>query len=78
MNDDYFIIKAPDGHLIHTTVGISEEDSIKEFLEIERAMNLIVNIGRKSRGERKLGMSSWEGYEAGGYSVVKISLVEEK
>ena len=75
---DLYAICYPEGDLMFTSLSISEEEAIKEFLEIEGVGNWIYNLGRSSRGESKVYQSSWEGYEAQGYTVERVSLVPQK
>ena len=83
MNDpqplpDLFCVCDPTGHLVHTTVAIDEKSSIEEWLETEKCMQWIYNLGRRHRGESEACLSSWEGYEAQGYRVVTVELIPVK
>lgn len=59
----------------HTTLFLTPEDSIEEFLKQEQSMNWLANLGRSSRGEQKKATPSWEGFEAKGYRVRKCQIV---
>lgn len=80
MSATYFTIKTPDGHLIHTHLSTTEQDSIENLLHEERMMYSISNMGARL-GKHDKGLCctpSWEAYEAEGYSIVKVSLTEVK
>lgn len=76
MNDPFYTIKGPTGYLIHTHISLTPEEAIEEFLETERAMGMLANCVRMSRGNDPVCPQSWELYEAEGYCVVPVQISE--
>ena len=72
-----FCVCDPEGILIHTTCSPDEAGAIEFWLDTEKSMNMIGNLGRASRGEPQRCASSWEQYEAEGYTVVNVSLIPD-
>lgn len=73
-----YTIKTPDGHLIHTVISTDPKEAIEEFVETERTCNEIANWARLSKGRPQVCASSWELFEAEGYSVVSVEIVEKQ
>ena len=72
----FYAIQEPGANEVnHTTLFLTPEDSIKEFLEQEQSINWIANAGRLGRGEDRRVTPSWEHYEAEGYRVRKCKLI---
>ncbi len=61
-----FAVVDPQGHIVHTTVSTRPEESVKEFMGIEQAINSMF---------AKKPLASWEVHEAEGYRVTRVSLV---
>lgn len=72
----YFCVRDPQGILVHTTVSTKPEEAIEQWLSIEQGMNWLHNLARASHGERTGPLQSWEGFEAEGYSVVRVKLIQ--
>lgn len=73
-----FYAIADSTHINHTTLATTEKEAIKEFMGQEQAMSFFINMGRKERGESQHPTPSWECYEAAGYRVAKVKIVEIK
>lgn len=71
---EYFCVVDPQGTFVHPTISLKQGDAIDQWLETERACNIIVNAGRSSRGESFRCVPSWEHYEAQGYRVLPVRL----
>lgn len=71
---EYFCVVDPQGVFVHPTISLKPEDAIEQWLETERACNMIVNAGRSSRGESPRCVPSWEHFEAQGYRVLPVRL----
>ena len=65
----------PQGNIVHTKLGLVESEIIQEWLEEERSMNFIGNLGRSSRRETLRCQPSWEAYEAEGYRIIPVKIV---
>jgi len=76
MNCPLFTIKDPDGCLVHTVVGTEPEDVVENFMDIERAMFEIFRAGLRDRGEKDQCFPSWEQWEAQGYQIVPVQIVQ--
>lgn len=72
-----FCVCDVNGHLVHTTVAISPQDAIDEWLSIEGSMNSLANLCRTVKKEPKKCLPSWEGFEAEGYRIVRVQLLPE-
>ncbi|MDC1268189.1 hypothetical protein N8Z76_00490 [Gammaproteobacteria bacterium] len=76
LTSDLLTIKSPEGDLIHTHVGVTEQDCIHSFLETEKTMWWILNLGRKSRGQEPKPVPGWDHYLVEGYTLVPVKLTE--
>lgn len=76
IDEPYWTIKDPDGHLIHTHVSTFEDEAIEDFLKTEQAMNALYNAARVTHGREEECCPSWEGFEAKGYTAAKVKLTE--
>lgn len=74
----FFAIKDPEGLINHMTMRTEPEEAVEEFLDDELAMNLIANCGRFERGEQRVSEKTWEQWQAEGYSVVPVRMLEFK
>lgn len=76
-SEGLFCVCDPDGALIHTTVARTEQDSVFMWMEIQASQNAFRNVAREYNGQKAVCLSSWDGYEAEGYSVVPVKLIPE-
>lgn len=67
----------PDGNIVHTKIGLCRDEIIEEWLEEERSMCFLGNLGRASREQTTRCTPLWEGYEAEGYSIQPVKVVAE-
>ncbi len=72
----FFCIKDAQGHLNHTTVAMDEDYSVELMLNVEKTMLQLVNAGRTIRGQDQICCKSWEQFEAEGFSIATVRLVE--
>lgn len=72
----FFCVKDKDGDLVHTTVAMDEEYSVEQFLAAEQTMLQLSNAGRMLKGTDPICCKSWEQFEAEGFSIATIRLVE--
>lgn len=70
-----FAVCDPQGVIVHTTVSTDYQGAIEMWFDVERGMNKLANMCRVVRGEPPCCMPSWEGYEAEGYRVIRLTLV---
>ena len=73
----YFVVVDADGVIVHTTISLTREDAIEEWLSTESSMNWLANLGRGARGQQRKCADSWEAFEARGYTVIPVSIVPE-
>jgi len=71
-----FPIKDHSGHINHTTLAPSLEESIEEFMEQESVMFFLVKCRMKMKGEEEVLPKTWPDYQKEGYEVVKVRIVE--
>lgn len=74
MSDEYFCVVDPKGTLVHTTISLSSEESVNEWLEQEGAVNWVYNLGRQRRQQSPRCRPSWEQFEAEGYTVKPVRI----
>lgn len=74
----FHAVRYPEGDVDHCTLRMDAKDAIEEFMDTERALNIIANAGRIERGKKPRCAKSWEQYEAEGYSVVPVRIFEVK
>lgn len=55
---------------------MDDDYSVELFMNIERTMWDLYNAGRVPRGETHLCGKSWEQFEAEGYRIVTVRIVE--
>lgn len=72
----FWAIKDPDGDVIHTFLSSDRQEVIDDFVKSEQTMNLIYNASRIVAGLTTRCAQSWEQWEAEGYSVVRVKVVE--
>jgi hypothetical protein len=74
----YWTVKDPSGHLVHTCIATTKEDSVKEWIETEQAVNACANMVRQAKGGESRCAQSWEAFEAEGYSLVSVDVIEPR
>lgn len=72
----FFAVKDPQGCVNHTAVAMDEDYAVEQFLNIESAMNDLCNAFKTVKGLQTRCGKSWEQYEAEGFKIVTIRLVE--
>lgn len=72
--EPYFCVVDATGVLVHTTLSLSRDEAINQWLAQEQAVNFFVNAGRSSRGESPVCSASWEQFEAQGFKVLPVKL----
>lgn len=72
----FFAIKDPEGTINHTTVAMDEDWCVEQFLSEESAMNTLYNAARIEHGKPQVHGKSWEQFEAEGFSIATVRIVE--
>lgn len=72
----YWTVKDPTGHLVHTVLACDKDDAIREWLKTEQAVNWFANVLRVAKGGKATCAQSWEVFEAEGYSIVRVDILE--
>lgn len=72
----YWAVRDPDGHLVHTFLCTERDEVEQDWIKTEQAMNLLYNSARVIKGQAQKCTPSWEAFEAEGYSLVRVKLVE--
>ena len=70
----YFCVTDPHNNIVHTTISLTREGAINEWLEQDHAVHVICNAGRAMRSQKPLCTPSWEHCEAEGYKCLRFKL----
>lgn len=73
-----YAVKDHEEHIVHTTVSTEPQDCIDDWMETEACFRQLANISRQMKGLPLLHEQAWETYEAQGYSVVRVEIVEQE
>lgn len=65
----------PQGNIVHTKIGLKAEEIVEDWLEEEKSINAIRNLGRMFHHEKQSCARSWESYEAEGYRIIPVKII---
>lgn len=72
----FFAIKDPEGTINHTTIAMDEDWAVEMFLSCENTFLVVTNSAREEAGKPRTYAKSWEQFEAEGFSIATVRIVE--